>query len=581
MYSLRYGRKNVRHEREANILISAYKNIPFYLTNKGYGVFIDHTDYVSVEVQSERLARVHITVPGEQIRWMVIYGPSPKQILAKYAALTGRAPLPPAWSFGLYLSSSFLTDYSENTLTAEVDQMQDRQIPMRVFHFDCFWMKAHQWVSFEFDPVFFPDPKAFLDRLHQRGLKVCVWINPYIAQASPVFEEAVRENYLIKRPNGDVWQGDNWQAGMSIVDFTNPAAVQWYTANLQRLMDLGVDSFKTDFGERIPWEEVVYHNGMDPAAGHNYYSLLYNRTAYEAIVAKRGADEAALFARAATAGSQRYPVHWGGDCECTWNGMAQSLRGGLSLGLSGFGFWSHDIGGFMAEGQASKESDAAIYKRWVQFGLLSSHSRLHGSRTSRAPWHVDEEACLVLKKFCELKNQLMPYLYEQAIAAHTQGLPLVRAMFIEFPNDRVCQGLDTQYMLGEDLLVAPIFNETGSCEFYVPAGTWTGLLDGKQRHGPGFFRETFDYFHLPLLLKENAVLPMGIAPKPDYDWPTSVQAVVVGSCSVEEVTRSLPSFEHLGKFAGQAKVTGANGKEAKVECPGGPRLITLSPTEHL
>jgi alpha-D-xyloside xylohydrolase len=369
---------------------------------------------------------------------------------------------------------------------------------------------------------------------------------------------------------------------MGIVDFTNPEAVKWYTSNLQQLLDIGVDTFKTDFGERIPWEDVQYHNGMDPFAGHNYYSVLYNRTVYDAIAAVRGKNEAALFARSATAGGQRYPVHWGGDCECTWNGMAQSLRGGLSLGMSGFGFYSHDIGGFMSEGQAATQSDAAIYKRWVQFGLLSSHSRLHGSRTSRAPWTVDEEACEVLKKFAELKNMLMPYLFAQAIAAKEHGLPLMRAMVIEFPDDRVCQTLDQQYMLGESLLVAPIFNSKGACEYYVPAGTWTGLLDGKIRRGPGFHKETYDNFGLPLLVREDALLALGKWDRPDYEWENEVDRLVYGATTKQDLQVQIPSLSKLGEFAKTLTVKIAD--DGGVSVGGGNRkvsVVRLSEQEHL
>jgi alpha-D-xyloside xylohydrolase len=559
-----------------------YKNVPFYFTNRGYGVFFDHTTCVSLEVQTERLARVQVSVPGEQIRWYIIHGPTPKDILAKYTMLTGRAALPPPWSFGLYLSTSFLTDYSEKTVMAELDGMRDRGIPMSVFHFDCFWMKAHQWTNFTFDEEFFPDARAFLAHIHERGYKVCVWVNPYIAQDSTVFGEAAENGYLIRRSNGDVWQSDIWQAGMGVVDFTNPAAVAWYTANLQALLDIGVDSFKTDFGERIPWEDVQYHNGKDPLTQHNYFSYLYNRTVYEAIASKRGAHEAAVFARAATAGGQRLPVHWGGDCECTWNGMAQSLRGGLSLGMSGFGFYSHDIGGFMPEGQALQQSDAAIYKRWVQFGLLSSHSRLHGNNTSRAPWNVDEEACEVLKTFCELKNMLMPYLFAQAIDAKEKGLPLMRPMVVEFPDDKVCQSLDLQYMLGESLLVAPIFNNEGTCEYYVPSGTWCGLLDGKVRQGPGYYQERFDNFHLPLLVRENSGLAIGIKDKPDYRWEDSIEKIVLGACTRAALAVLIPSSSKLGEIDSALEVQifedGA-GAVSGSKCK--PKVIKLSNEEHL
>ncbi|KAI8622923.1 glycoside hydrolase family 31 protein [Xylariaceae sp. FL1651] len=537
-----------------------YKNVPFYMTNRGYGIFFDHSDVLSFEVQNEKLSKVQVSIQGEELRFYVIYGASPKEILARYADMTGHPPLPPAWSFGLYLSTSFLTDYDEKTVMSQLDGMAERNIPVSVLHFDCFWMKAHTWTSFRFDPKFFPDPKAFLDRLHQRGLRVCVWINAYIAQESEVFDEAMERSYLIKTLDGSVWQSDIWQAGMGIVDFTNPDAAKWYQGQLQYLLDLGVDSFKTDFGERIPWENVRFHNGMDPRAGHNYYSLIYNETVYNAIAEKRGQHQAALFARAATAGGQRFPVHWGGDCESTWAGMAQSLRGGLSLGMSGFGFWSHDIGGFMSEGQANTTPESAIYKRWLQWGLLSSHSRLHGSKTYRVPWLVDDEASAVLSKFSRLKNKLMPYIFAQAIDSHLNGLPLLRAMVIEFPEDPACYTLDTQYMLGDSLLVAPVFDEQGDVTYYVPAGRWVGLLDGQTRQGPSWFKERFDNFHLPLLLRENKVVLIGTEDRPDTNWGSALEHLVIGSVLTAEEEKAVleakvPSANIIGTYDSTIQIT--------------------------
>ncbi|MDQ2693428.1 MAG: alpha-xylosidase, partial [Chloroflexota bacterium] len=437
----------------------AYKNIPFYLTNRGYGVFVNHPEQVSFEVASEKVERVQFSVPGERLEYFVIYGPAPKQILERYTALTGRPALPPAWSFGLWLSTSFTTDYDEETVTGFIDEMARRDIPLHVFHFDCFWMKEFHWTDLRWNPDLFPDPEGMLRRLKNRGLHICVWINPYIAQRSMLFDEAMQNGYLLRKPDGDVWQWDMWQAGMGIVDFTNPEACAWYAGKLRGLINMGVDAFKTDFGERIP-TDVVYHDGSDPFKMHNYYSYLYNKTVFDLLRKERGEVDAIVFARSATAGGQQFPVHWGGDSTASFESMAETLRGGLSLGLCGFGFWSHDIGGF------EQTSDAKVYKRWTAFGLLSSHSRLHGSNTYRVPWNYDDEAVAVLSKFTKLKCSLMPYLFRAAIQSHEQGTPMLRAMMLEFPNDPACEYLDRQYMLGDSLLVAPVFNEDGSVSYY-------------------------------------------------------------------------------------------------------------------
>ncbi|MFD0855293.1 alpha-xylosidase, partial [Actinomadura adrarensis] len=282
----------------------AYKNVPFFLTNAGYGVFVDHPGLVSFEVASEAVARAQFSVEGQSMRYFVIYGPSPKEILRKYTALTGRPARVPDWSFGLWLSTSFTTSYDEETVTGFIEGMAERDLPLSVFHFDCFWMREFQWCDFEWDPRVFPDPPGMLRRLKERGLRISVWINPYIAQRSPLFEEARQHGYLLKRPNGDVWQWDLWQPGMGIVDFTNPEAREWFTAKLDALLDMGVDCFKTDFGERIPATDVVYFDGSDPERAHNYYTQLYNQTVFELLRKRRGDGEAVVFARSATAGGQ-------------------------------------------------------------------------------------------------------------------------------------------------------------------------------------------------------------------------------------------------------------------------------------
>lgn len=479
----------------------AYKNIPFYLTNRGYGVFVNDSGPVSFEVGSERSSRVQFSVPGESLEYFIIYGPTPKDVLEKYTQLTGRPALPPKWSFGLWLSTSFTTNYDEDTVNEFIQGMADRDLPLSVFHYDCFWMRGFHWCDFEWDPEVFPDPRGMLARLKEKGLKVCVWINPYIAQASKLFEEGKAGGYLLKRPNGDVWQWDMWQPGMAIVDFTNPDAKMWFQSKLAALIDMGVDALKTDFGERIP-TDVVYHDGSDPVRMHNYYTELYNRAVFELLEAKKGAGEAVLFARSATAGGQKYPVHWGGDCWSDFEAMAESLRGGLSLGLCGFGFWSHDIGGF--EGTPP----ADLFKRWIAFGLLSSHSRLHGSNSYRVPWLYDEECVDVLRHFVRLKERLMPYLWEKAAEAHEKGVPMMRSMHLEFPGDPACDTLDRQYMLGDALLVAPVFSESGEVDFYLPEGTWRHLLDGGTLEGPRWHRKTFDFMSLPLFVRPGFESPL-------------------------------------------------------------------------
>jgi alpha-D-xyloside xylohydrolase len=394
--------------------------------------------------------------------------------------------------------------------------MRERELPLSVFHFDCFWMREFQWCDFTWDPRVFPDPEGMLARLKEKGLRVSAWINPYIAQRSPLFAEGKALGHLLRRPDGAVWQWDLWQPGMALVDFTSPAARDWYADRLRALLAQGVDCFKTDFGERVPLD-VAWSDGSDPERMHNHYAYLYNQTVFEVLRAHRGDGDAVVFARAATTGGQRFPVHWGGDCEASYPSMAESLRGGLSLGLSGFGYWSHDIGGF--EGTPTP----ALFKRWLAFGLLSSHSRLHGSSSYRVPWHFDEESVDVLRLFTRLKLSLMPYLYEAARTAHTEGVPMMRAMILEFPDDPGCAPLERQYMLGPDLLVAPVFDDEGDVTYYVPEGTWTHYLTGETVTGPRWTRERHGFDSVPLLVRPGAVIPVGaVDDRPDYDHADDV-----------------------------------------------------------
>ena len=511
---------NIWNEDGGTSTEQSYKSIPFYLTNKGYGVFVNHSEKVSFEVGSEKVTKVQFSVPGEYLDYFIIGGDSMKEVIENYTSLTGKPAMPPAWSFGLWLSTSFTTNYDEKTVNEFVNGMKDREIPLRVFHFDCFWMKEFNWCDFEWDRRVFPDPKGMLERLKEKYLNICVWINPYIAQESKLFEEAKEHGYLIKRNNGDVWQFDMWQPGMAIVDFTNPDACTWYSSKLKELMAMGVDCFKTDFGERIPTEGIKYFDGSDPYKMHNYYTQMYNNVVFNTIKEIKGEDEAVVFARSATAGGQQFPVHWGGDCESDYESMAESLRGGLSLCMSGFGFWSHDIGGF------ESTSTADVYKRWVAFGLLSSHSRLHGSTSYRVPWAYDEDASEVVRFFSKLKCSIMPYLFKTADDANRIGIPVMRSMVVEFQNDDACSYLDKQYMLGDSILVAPIFNDKGEAKYYLPEGKWTNFINGKKYEGGRWIKEHHDYLSIPMMVRENSLVAVGYDnTRPDYDFREDVSVL--------------------------------------------------------
>src|SRR5690625_1041678 len=565
----------------------AYKNVPFYLTNRGYGVLVNHPEHVSFEVGSEAVEQVQFSVAGEHLEYFVIYGPTPAEVLGRYTRLTGRPARVPAWSYGLWLSTSFTTDYDEATVNHFIDGMAERQIPLSVFHFDCFWMREFDWTSFEWDPRTFPDPEGMLARLHERGLRTSAWVNPYIAQRSRAFDEAAAAGYLVKRADGSIWQWDMWQAGMGLVDFTNPDATAWFQDKIRTLLRQGIAAIKTDFGERIP-VDVVWHDGSDPYLMHNWYTQLYNEAVFSVIEEERGAGEAVLFARSATTGGQRMPVHWGGDNSSTFPSMAESLRGGLSLSMSGFGFWSHDIGGF--EGSP----DPAVFKRWVAFGLLSSHSRLHGSQSYRAPWRFDtgdeepgQSAVEVTRRFAELKAELMPYLYQAGLEAHETGLPLMRPMQLAFPHDRAVEYLDQQYLLGPDLLVAPVFSAEGDVEYYLPAGRWTNLLTGEVVDGGTWRRERHDFSSVPLWVREGAVLVTTPgATDVEYDYTADALVTVYPGGADRKVRVTNPADGREVRFAvvhdeDGVRVTASHALDFRARLAGGEPVVAVDGTVRL
>lgn len=551
----------------------SYKNIPFYLTNKGYGVLVNHPEEVSFEVATEMVTRTQFSVKGSYLDYFIINGPTMKEVLGRYTDLTGKPSLPAPWTFGLWLSTSFTTNYDEETVMSFVNGMLDRGIPLRTFHFDCYWMKEFHWSNFIWDERVFPDPEGMLKRIKAKGLNICVWINPYIGQESVLFDEGMKNGYFIKRTDGSVWQWDMWQPGMAIVDFTNPDACKWFQSKLEVLLDMGVDCFKTDFGERIPVKNVKFYDGSDPLKMHNLYTYLYNKCVHELLCRKRGKEDAVLFARSATVGGQKFPVHWGGDCWSDYESMEESLRGGLSLLMSGFGYWAHDIGGF------ENTSTADVYKRWVQFGLLSSHSRLHGSSSYRVPWVYDEEAVDVVREFTRLKAKLMPYIYKNAVETSKSGIPMMRSMVMEFEKDRTCPFLDKQYMFGDSLLVAPIFNEDGLGSFYLPSGKWTDFFTGEVYEGEKWYEKKYDYLHLPLFVKENSIIVLGSCDdRPDYDYEKDVEVRIYAPEEGKEISADVYGMD--GKVRMSVKAI-RNGNTVTVKHEGSGSVARITVPEGL
>ncbi len=480
----------------------AYKNVPFFLSSQGYGVFINTTRRIHYCLGSQSTISAMFEVTGSELDYFVIAGPMPGDIIRRYWDLTGQPSVPPYWTFGFW-SSRY--GYRNRAGVEEVaDGYRARHIPCDVIHLDPWWMGGpDRWCTLVWDTQAFPDPAGLIARLRQQGFRVSLWINPYVPQGTPLFEEGLAEGYFVAHPKGGPYLHAGWEEGMpptAFVDFTNPRSVVWWQAKLKPLLDMGVATFKTDFGEWAP-EDGVYHDGTPGAEAHNLYPLLYNRAVFE-LVNAHSDGRGVVWARSATAGSQRYPVHWGGDPRTTFDHMAATLRGGLNLGLSGFPFWSHDIGGF------ARDSQPALYTRWAQFGLFSSHARAQG-QTAREPWAFGAEAEDTFRRYAQLRYRLLPYIYSMAVEATHTGRPVLRALLFDYPDDPTTHTLDLQYLFGDSFLVAPVFAEQADMPVYLPAGSWIDYWTGAAYDGPGWITTRAPLDTLPLFVKHGAIIPLG------------------------------------------------------------------------
>lgn len=488
-----------------------YLNVPFFLSNRGYGIFINHTSPITYELGWPALETAAFRVEDPYLDYFLIYGPQPKEILARYHGLTGRASLPPLWSFGVWMSRAMYM--SRAKMEEVVSRLRELGVPCDVLNLDPAWLKHRKRFSsngcdFVWNDQDFPDPVGFIQGLSERGIKLCLWENPYIWKGTALYEEGERRGYLVRRHYGGLAQPtDNPAAGLP--DLTNPRAYRWWQAQHRRLLRMGVATFKTDYAEAVP-EDALFANSRTGHEMHNVYPLLYNQASFEAVAEERG--EGVVWGRSGYAGSQRYPLNWVGDSPISFAGMAAALRAGLSLSLSGIPFWSHDIGGFWSPAGPAALTPT-LYIRWAQFGLLSSHARFHGIGP-REPWAYGEQAVAIVREYARLRYRLLPYLWALAHEASETGVPVVRPMCLEFPDDPLASGLDRQYMLGPSLLVAPVFNEEGRCRVYLPAGRWYDFWTNESSPGLAHLELEVPLERIPLFVREDSILPL--APAMDY-----------------------------------------------------------------
>ncbi len=444
-----------------------YKPIPFFFSNLGYGAFIHTAAPLTVDVGQSYIGANKLFMKDEDLDMFLFWG-TPKEILSEYTALSGRPEMPPLWSFGTWMSR--ISYFTEDEGREVAKQLRANRIPADVIHFDTGWFDVDWQCDYEFSPARFKDPAKMIKDLDKDGFKICLWQLPYFVPGNKYFKTLVDEGMAVRNGRGTLPYED------AVLDFTNPKTVKWYQDQLGKLLEMGVSAIKVDFGEAAPLDGI-YANGRSGLYEHNLYPVRYNKAV--ADITKKVKGDNIIWARSAWSGSQRYPLHWGGDAASTNTGMLGTLHAGLSLGMSGFSFWSHDMGGFVTS------TPEELYRRWLPMGFLTSHTRAHGAPPTE-PWLYNKEFTDYFRKCAEMKYSLMPYIVKEAEECASNGWPMFRALQVEFPEDAGVWQIEDEYMFGKDFLVAPLLTQTRKRSVYLPAGQeWVNYQSGKT-YAPGW-----------------------------------------------------------------------------------------------
>jgi len=478
-----------------------YKNIPFFMTTSGYGVFMHHSSLITVWCGSRAITDVQIALEDNFLDYFVFLG-DVKEILKSYTELTGKGSLPPKWSFG-YWQSKISYWSAEETLDI-ARKMRENEIPCDVIHLDTFWFERDWYCNLTFDSERFPDAKAYLQELKDLGIKVSLWQLPYVPEGSEYFNDFKAVDGFVKTKNGDIYDckicfTPEFKGIVGVIDFTNPKAVEIYKKWLKKLFALGAKVIKTDFGESAPLDGV-YFDGTPGHQMHNLYPLLYNKAAFEAT--KEGTGDGLVWGRSSWAGGQRYPLQWGGDNSPNYENIIPQLAGGLSFGMSGFQFWSQDIGGFL--GTTSDE----LLCRWMQMGLFLSHGRIHGCG-DRELYKFAPNTVKICKKYLDLRYSLLPYIYGESKDCVEKSLPFARPLVVEYQNDKTTHGIYDEYLFGSDILAAPVYTEDGVRDIYLPSGTWMDWWTKEIIDGGKWISVKTELDTMPLYVREGGVVAQG------------------------------------------------------------------------
>jgi alpha-D-xyloside xylohydrolase len=505
-----------------------YKPVPFFVSSRGYGMFVHTSAPLTLDLGGS-YDEANVIYLGEDVLDLFFFFGSPKEILSEYTAITGRAPVPPLWSFGLWMGRESYS--SEVEVRRVAKKLRQERIPSDVIHIDTDWTEVPHRCDFEFSRSRFEDPQKMLSDLKESGFRVSLWQLPYLNPKNELHEEATEKGYVVLSAYGKPPVDD------AVIDFSNPEAVSWYQEKLAKLLRMGVGTFTADFGEAAPLTGI-YHESTSSFLEHNLYPLRYNKAVADTTREITGTN--AIYARSAWAGSQRYPIHWGGDAEITDGAMASTLRGGLSLGLCGFSFWSHFIGGF------SQKSPENLYLRWLAFGALTSHSRCHGTPPTE-PWEYGEGFTEAFRRIVELRYRLMPYIYAQATLASREGHPMVRALFFEYPEDLTSWLIEDQYLFGTDLLVAPLMEEASDREVYLPPGFWIDYQGGRVYEGARWHTMRAGRLPVVMLVRNGTAIPHADLAQStgEIDWHSLELKVFCAGAEAAEGLVCLPEDDEL------------------------------------
>ena len=473
-----------------------YKNVPFFMSTRGYGVFVNESRPITFWVGSRETCRNMFAAEGSLVDYFFFYGPSFIDILKTYTALTGRPAMPPKWSFGTWISR--ISYFSQEQVLSVAKKLRDMKFPSDVIHLDTGWFDKDWRCDWTFNKDRFPEPEKMFNKAKELGFRICLWQIPYALKETAIYQDAKKKNALAKNNGPFVWLG-NFEA--SAIDFSRQEGIDWYKERIKALLKMGASTIKTDFGEQVaPHSEFKRYGGR---AMHNLYPLLYQKAAFEAVKEVRGEEDTVLWSRSAYAGAQRYPIHWSGDNTSNHENLLSCLRGGLSLGFSGFTFWSQDAGGFVGI------PDEDVYIRWTQISIFQSHMRYHGNPPHyKEPWNFSRETQEIVRDYLNLRYRLIPYIYSEAHNAVRKGLPFLRHLAIEYQDDPMTYYIEDQFFCGKHILVAPVMEKTTSRKVYLPEGTWYDFLTGERHEGRCWITRESDIRTIPVYIRAGTILPL-------------------------------------------------------------------------